>query len=229
MKTTAGGTGLLLMAACFAANAGGSDEMWDITFSMKMNGSLMPTMRQQQCMTKSAAYEPAPQPNCTVSDYRASGSKASWTMTCTGEHPMTLKGEATRTADKIDGLMTMLSEGHEMTQVVSGKIVGACDAVEEKRKLDERLKSGKGMDAMMPPMDAAASMQRPNMPARMPRDAADLDAARAQMPANAQAPQVPAPVQAPPAAAAQPPADQADGSGNKLLDAAQKLKKKLGF
>jgi len=229
MKTTAGFTGLLLMATGVAANAGGSDEMWDYTFSMKMNGTLMPTMRQQQCLAKSAAYAPEAPSNCTIGDLHTSSNKSSWTMTCTGDHPMTLKGEATRTADKIEGTMTVLAEGHEMNQVISGKVVGNCDAAEEKRKLEERAKSGQGMDAMMPPMDMPGR-PRPNLPVRAPADvAADVDAARAQVPAAAPAPQVPPQVQAVPSAAAQAPADQAEGSGNKLLDAAQKLKKKLGF
>lgn len=120
--------GLMSSASVLAA---ASDEMWEMTTKMDMPGIAMPGMTQTTCLPKGGAYKPEKsqqQQNCEMTDLKVSGNKTSWKMHCSGKDAMDGSGEVTRTADTMNGTMKMSMKNGEMTQVISGKRVGTCQA-----------------------------------------------------------------------------------------------------
>jgi hypothetical protein len=120
--------GLMISAPVMAA---GSDELWEMTVKMDTPGMSMPAMTHNSCLPKGAAYKPEKdqqQKNCEVTDLKVSGTKTSWKMHCTGKDAMDGSGEVTRTADTINGSMKMSMQDMQMTQVISGKRIGTCQA-----------------------------------------------------------------------------------------------------
>src|SRR5262245_53366818 len=107
---------------------------------MEMPGmpGAMPPMTSTQCITKEDAADPMKsmpqgrgQPsNCKVSDYKEVGNKASWSMKCEGENPMSGTAEVTYTGDTSEGVMkmTMMRGGQPqmMTMKYTGKRLGDC-------------------------------------------------------------------------------------------------------
>lgn len=117
--------------------------LWEITTQMQMPNMpaqvQMPEMKVPQCITPEQAKDPAntmprgPQPgrgarkdDCKVADYKMSGNKATWTMTCTTPEKLTSTGEMTFSDDSYTGAMKMVMAQGEMTMKVSGKRVGDC-------------------------------------------------------------------------------------------------------
>ena len=111
--------------------ATGSDELWEMTTKMDMPGMAMPGMTHTFCLPKGGAYKPDKNPqekNCEMTDVNVSGNTTKWKMRCTGKDAMEGSGEMTRTADTMRGTTKMAMKGMKMTQVMSGKRVGACQA-----------------------------------------------------------------------------------------------------
>ncbi|HEX4886348.1 MAG TPA: DUF3617 family protein [Casimicrobiaceae bacterium] len=113
----------------------GPDDLWDITMKMEMPGMpmAMPATTQQMCIKKNrggADLVPKNDSDCRMTDVKTAGNKTTYTMVCTGDTPMTGKGEITSTPTSYDGRMWMKStkrgEEFEMTQVYSGRKVGTC-------------------------------------------------------------------------------------------------------
>lgn len=127
-----------------AQNGPRRDGNWEVTMEMSMPGMpagmAMPPMKMTQCITPQEAQDPQtlvprqPQQsdmgNCSVSDYKAEGSKVSWKMACTGRQKMTGTGEFTYASDSYTGTMSMSMEGGNMpgpmTMKYSGKRLGDC-------------------------------------------------------------------------------------------------------
>jgi len=118
------------LAAAALVHAQGSDELWNMTTRMEMDGMQMPPMSQQVCQKKGqGGAAPAPDPKCTTSDVRTAGNKTSWKMSCTGDEPMSGTGEITRTRDSMSGRMQLRGkDGVAMNVVYSGKLAGTCNA-----------------------------------------------------------------------------------------------------
>ena len=119
------------LAAAVGALAQGTDELWNMTTRMEMDGMQMPAMNQQVCQKKGqqGTAAPAPDPNCQSSDVRTVGNKTTWKMTCTGEEAMSGTGEITRTRDSMSGRMQLRGkDGEAMNVVYSGKLAGTCNA-----------------------------------------------------------------------------------------------------
>jgi len=120
---------------------GGPDELWDVTMKVEMPGMpmAMPAQTIQSCLKKDRAKSEdaiPKQDNCKVTDVKTVGNKVSFAMDCTGNDPMTGRGEITSTPTSYDGRMQMKSTRRgremEMTQTFSGKKVGACTDESEK-------------------------------------------------------------------------------------------------
>ena len=117
-----------------AFKLGGSDELWDMTMKMEMPGMpmAMPAQTHQMCVKKNHRPEDAIPANdeCRVLDSKTVGNKTTFTMDCAGKDPMTVRGEITTTASGYEGTMRMKGkrkgDDMEMTQVFSGRKVGAC-------------------------------------------------------------------------------------------------------
>jgi hypothetical protein len=127
----------LYMACSTSVIAANTDELWEITSAMEMQGMSIPSSTQKSCIGKNQPYKPAPEDkNCTVRDVRISGNKTSWKMQCTGKDAMEGSGVMTKTASSLDGVMTMKSQGEQMTMKMSGRIAGKCDYAAEQKKLN---------------------------------------------------------------------------------------------
>ncbi len=125
----------LFMLGNASATAANTDELWEITSAMEMQGMSMPSTTQTSCLAKNQPYRPAAEDkNCSISDVRVSGNKTSWKMRCTGKDAMEVDGVMTKTATSLNGVMNMRTQGERMTMKMSGRIVGKCDyAAEQKR------------------------------------------------------------------------------------------------
>lgn len=109
--------------------------LWEVTFRIEMPGRPAEVNTMRQCITpeqvKQASMTPgAPQGDCTVSDYKATGEGASWKFECKGENPMSGSGSiawqgasysgATRVETREDGRPVVVN------QTYSGVRVGEC-------------------------------------------------------------------------------------------------------
>jgi Protein of unknown function (DUF3617) len=140
------GFGMGVLFCCASALAAGDDESWEISSKMDMPGMAMPASKHTSCLPKGGAYKPDSGPkdkNCQMTDVKVSGNTTSWKMQCGGKEPMTGSGDMTRTADTMNGTfkMNMMAQGQsmQMTQVMSGRRVGNCDAAAEKKKMDDKV------------------------------------------------------------------------------------------
>ena len=112
----------------------GPDELWDTTMKMEMPGMpmAMPAQTSQICLKKDRKAEDAipRQDDCRLVDSKTVGNKVIFTMDCAGKDPMIVRGEITSTPNAYDGVMRMKGkrkgEDMEVTQVFSGRKVGAC-------------------------------------------------------------------------------------------------------
>jgi len=126
--------------------AAGSDELWEMSTKMDMPGMAMPAMKHTSCLPKGGAYKPEGNPqdkSCQITDLKMSGNTTSWKMHCGGKEAMDGSGEVTRTPDTLNGTVKMSMKNMQMTQVISGKRVGTCDAAGERQKMDEKMNAMK--------------------------------------------------------------------------------------
>jgi len=133
---------LVLLVYAVAAMADGKDELWEISSGGGPGGGMgMPQRATQQCIAKDSTYQPDKSQNkdCQTTDYQRSGNKVTWKMQCTGKAQMSGSGEMTRTADNMNGTMTMNFNGMSMTMTMVGKRVGTCDAAEQTQKREAQV------------------------------------------------------------------------------------------
>ena len=131
MKELLSGMVLLAAMGSTSALAAGSDELWEMTTKMDMPGMPMPAVTQTVCLRKGESYKPGKVPhqkNCEMTGLKVSGNKTTWKMHCSGRDAMDGSGEVTRTEKTMKGSMKLSSKDIQMTQTISGKRVGACQA-----------------------------------------------------------------------------------------------------
>ena len=118
----------------------GSGNLYSVTTKMEMAGMpfAMPANTVQVCGPKDQASDKMVphDENCTVSNFRQSGNKSSFTMTCRGENPMTATGEFERlSAEAYRGRMQMKGkmegEDVDMTMNFEGKKIRDCNYATE--------------------------------------------------------------------------------------------------
>jgi hypothetical protein len=146
-----------LAMAAFAHAQGGTDELWDMTTRMEMAG--MPgggqSFSNQVCMKKGQTQPDrmSQDRNCKVADMRTVGNKTTWRIECAGRDPVTGEGEVTRTRDSMNGRMRMQgkrgNESFDMTTVMSGRLVGTCDAEAQNRQMQAMAAAGSAQVAQM--------------------------------------------------------------------------------
>jgi hypothetical protein len=148
MKKTMLFVATLFMACGNSAHAANVDELWEITNSMEMQGMSIPASTQNSCIAKNQPYKPEPEDkNCSVSDVRVSGNRTTWKMKCTGKDAMEGTGDMTKTASTLKGVMTMKTQGEQMTMKMSGRIVGKCDYAAEQKKLNAMVANAQAQQA----------------------------------------------------------------------------------
>jgi hypothetical protein len=110
---------------------------WEVTMKMSMQGMDMPPMKNTQCITADMLKDPqssvpkgpgGPGENdCKMSDYKLSGSTASYRMVCTKPQPMTMVGEMKYSGtDAYVGTVQMDMNGQKMSMSMDAKRVGDC-------------------------------------------------------------------------------------------------------
>jgi hypothetical protein len=112
----------------------GPDELWEVTTKMEIPGMPMAMTPQtnQVCLKKDHKPSDAipKQGECSMTNLTTVANRTTYTMVCTGANPMTATGDVTRTPTAYDGTTRIKStrrgQEMEMTQVYSGRKVGAC-------------------------------------------------------------------------------------------------------
>ncbi|MDD4930376.1 MAG: DUF3617 family protein [Gallionella sp.] len=126
-------SGWLVLAVMVPASvmAAGSDELWEMTSKTDMPGMSMPAVVHTACVVKSDAYQPQTAPeqkNCEMTDVTFSGNTTRWKMRCTGRDAMDGSGEMTRSKDTMKGSIKLSMQNMQMTQFISGRLIGRCQA-----------------------------------------------------------------------------------------------------
>jgi hypothetical protein len=105
--------------------------LWQTTSQMVMEGmpfSPPPQILQMCAHTTWQRPPPGGDPTCVTSNYQVVGNKATWTMQCSGDMPMTGTGEITFDGtDAYTGAITATAEGMTMKIRLSGRKIGTCD------------------------------------------------------------------------------------------------------
>jgi hypothetical protein len=115
------------------------DGNWEVTVQVQVPGMpmKMPDIKDVRCLTRDQLKDPSlampsasPDSNndCKVSDYKATGTKATWTMACTVPMPISGSGEITYAGDTYSGSMTLATGGGDATMKFTGKRLGDCTA-----------------------------------------------------------------------------------------------------
>lgn len=136
---------LAVLLSPLAAVAEGSDEQWEVTTKMEMQGMpmAMPGLTNTVCLPKNRKSDEELVPkdknsDCKMSDVKQSGNKMTYRMTCTGKHPMSGDGEIEHSGDSYRGRMHVVGdmEGQQvdMTQSFSGKRIGTCTYEDQGKK-----------------------------------------------------------------------------------------------
>ena len=110
---------------------------WEVIMKMSMPGMDMPPMKQTQCITQEMLKDPQSAiprgPNsqgandCKMSDYKMSGSTASYKMVCSKPQAMTMVGEMKYSGtDAYVGTVQMDMSGQKVTMSMDAKRVGDC-------------------------------------------------------------------------------------------------------
>ena len=107
---------------------------WEVIMKMSMPGMEMPPMKQTQCVTAAMLKDPQSSlpkgpggGDCKVSDYKFTGSTASYKMVCTQPMPMTAVGEMKYTGtDAYTGTIDIESGGQQMSMSYDAKRIGDC-------------------------------------------------------------------------------------------------------
>lgn len=120
---------LLLLAPARAEAPAG--ELWQTTSQMVMEGMPFSPPPQTLKVCRAAQWTQPPaggDPSCVTSNFQRTGNKATWTMQCSGEMPMTGTGEITFAADgSYTGVITATAEGMSMRINLTGRKIGTCD------------------------------------------------------------------------------------------------------
>jgi len=111
----------------------GPDDLWEIATKAEMSGMSMPAQTSQVCIRKGRNVGEASVPkqdNCKVTEMKTTGNKTTFAMECTGQEPMSMRGETTATPTTFDTRMSMkgTKKGSDvdMTMTSVGKRLGAC-------------------------------------------------------------------------------------------------------
>jgi len=107
---------------------------WEVTMKMSMQGMDMPPMKHTRCVTAEMLKDPqasipqGPGSNdCKMTDYKLSGSTATYKMTCTKPTLTNITGEMKYSGDSTyTGTIQMETSGQTMSMTMDGKWVGEC-------------------------------------------------------------------------------------------------------
>jgi len=137
-----------LIAVTRAGAQGGPDELWNMSTRMEMAGMPGQTFTNDVCMKKGQTQpdKMSQDKNCKVAEMRTVGNKTTWKIECAGRDPVTGTGEITRTKDSMNGRMQMQgkrgNDSFDMTTVMSGRLVGSCNAEDQNKQAQAAVAAG---------------------------------------------------------------------------------------
>ena len=112
------------------------DGQWEVKIEMDLPGMpSMPPQTQTTCITPEDAADPqkamqagvpGDQANCKIGDYRATGSKVTWSLKCEGPIPLSGTGDFTYVGNTYTGSFKADMAGQTLTIRYSAKRVGDC-------------------------------------------------------------------------------------------------------
>jgi len=127
---------LLLISGNVMAGPEMKEGLWEITTSMEMQGMpiKMPQQTYTHCLTKKDMVPQKAEPGqeCKKIKYDVKGNTVSWVMECTTpDGTITSNGKVTYKGNSFEGLVKVSMPGGkrggmEMTQKLSGKLIGQC-------------------------------------------------------------------------------------------------------
>lgn len=124
----------LALAPLLAWSQAGTGTKFRVTSKMEMAGFSMPGQTSEVCGPKDGGAQSLvpKQDNCRVENYRASGSKITYDMVCTGKDAMSGRGEFEMLGGgAYRGKMVATMEGETMTMSFEGKRIGDCNYATE--------------------------------------------------------------------------------------------------
>lgn len=157
-----------LFAAASAVAQSGTGNLYRVTTRTEMVGMpfQMPAQTVEVCGPKNQASEKMVphDENCTVTDFKVSGNKSSYTLTCRGESPMTAKGEFEQLGpDAYRGKMNMVgsSDGErmEMNMTFEGKKIRDCNYATESPEAQGQAMLAKTCNDLLSQPDPAVYLQ----------------------------------------------------------------------
>ncbi len=122
---------LVLPASGFAADTM-RDGYWELVSTMDIPGMPVPMAPTtiKHCYTKEDVKDQkktiTTDKNCTVTDYKQTGNKATWKMKCTGRNAGEFSGETVYKGDAYDSTMKMQTPGRTMNMKVKARRLGNC-------------------------------------------------------------------------------------------------------
>jgi hypothetical protein len=131
-------TWLLAVALAAGVQAQGprQDGRWEVKIEMELPGlPAMPPQTQTTCITPEDAANPqkamlaggpADAANCKISDYKAAGSRVTYSLKCEGQVPLSGTGDFTYTGNTYTGIFKADMAGQMLTIRYSGKRLGDC-------------------------------------------------------------------------------------------------------
>jgi hypothetical protein len=119
-----------LLPSAWAGAPDMKDGEWEMTIETEIAGMPMklPPVTTRQCMTRDNPVPEGQQDQeCKVTDMKTSGNTVSWVVKCdTPGGGATGTGNVTYAKDKMNGVMTMETQGMKMTYNMKGQHVGPC-------------------------------------------------------------------------------------------------------
>ena len=102
-------------------------EQWEYTMSAEMEGMKLPLPPTTVCVRPDDGLTPPVEPHCQLKDHKVSGNSTAFTIVCGPPEPGEMRGEFTRTGDRVEGRYTRESADGTMTVTTGGRLLGACD------------------------------------------------------------------------------------------------------
>lgn len=133
-------TVLAVLVAILGVSSASADPLmkpgkWQIEVKVRIVGSPteIPPTQLIRCVTPDQAEHPdqggGENGDCRMSDYKVDGKVVTWTVTCEKQQ-MKGHGKITYDVDSYEGLVNLRSPDFEMTQEMTGRRTGDCDATE---------------------------------------------------------------------------------------------------
>lgn len=116
-----------LLESNFAGDLNLKEGLWEITVKMEISGVQMPAQKFTQCIRKDNAVPHEQNEKCKIIKTAVKRDTVTWEIECKGPEGTTKgNGSVTYKGDTFDGLMKVRQADMELTQHMSGRLIGQC-------------------------------------------------------------------------------------------------------